>query len=501
MPRNQWLAIDAATPPATRAREVRRAWERFQGDGRAPIRDPIADSWRRSQTAGVDPFPGWLAPVVSDSDETSARWESHPLARAAHIVRACVGEIAEEAAHLLVVSDADGVLLWIEGNARVRMEAADGMNFTEGTLWSEGGIGTNAIGTAVAADHAVQVFAAEHYNEVVQAWTCAAAPVHDPDTGRLLGIIDLTGRMTTVHPHSLAVASAASTAVEAQLRCEMNERHARLGARYSDQLGATAGRRALVTPTGRVVVSNPEGWLAPGRLVLPPGGGEVLLADGARAFAEPVGHEEAFIVREADQGGGARRRAVLRLGLLGRDRARVEVDGEPVDLSPRHTEVLALLSARPGGMTSEELAADLYAGEKSPATVRVEIHRLRKLFGAWIDNDPYRLSADVESDVARVRGLLHRGAVRAATERYEGPLLPHSEAPGIVREREDLDAWVRQAVMTSDDDEALWAWVECPSGREDLPALKRLLSRLDFRDPRRSHTAARITALRNSYTS
>ena len=57
------------------------------------------------------------------------------------------------------------------------------MNFAVGALWSEGGAGTNAIGTALAADHAVQVFAAEHFNEVVQAWTCAAAPVHDPDTG------------------------------------------------------------------------------------------------------------------------------------------------------------------------------------------------------------------------------------------------------------------------------------------------------------------------------
>ena len=82
------------------------------------------------------------------------------------------------------------------------------MNFAVGALWSESGAGTNAIGTALAADHAVQVFAAEHFNEVVQAWTCAAAPVHDPDTGEVLGVIDLTSRMSTVHPHSFAVAVA-----------------------------------------------------------------------------------------------------------------------------------------------------------------------------------------------------------------------------------------------------------------------------------------------------
>ena len=98
------------------------------------------------------------------------------------------------------------------------------MNFAEGTLWSEGGAGTNAIGTALAAEHAVQVFASEHFNEIVQSWTCAAAPVHDPDTGQIIGVIDLTGEMETVHPHSMAVATATAQAVDAQLRCEMLDR-------------------------------------------------------------------------------------------------------------------------------------------------------------------------------------------------------------------------------------------------------------------------------------
>jgi transcriptional regulator of acetoin/glycerol metabolism len=46
---------------------------------------------------------------------------------------------------------------------------ADSMNFTEGALRSENGAGTNAIGTALAADHALRVFDTEHFVEVVQA--------------------------------------------------------------------------------------------------------------------------------------------------------------------------------------------------------------------------------------------------------------------------------------------------------------------------------------------
>jgi hypothetical protein len=106
---------------------------------------------------------------------------------------------------------------------------------------------------------------------------------------------------------------------------------------------------------------------------------------------------------------------------------------------------------------------------------------------------------DVESDVAQVRGLLERGAVREAAERYEGPLLPHSEAPGVVRERDALDGWLRQAVMTADDAEALWAWARSSSGRDDLGGWRRLLANLDYRDPRRSLAASRVSSLRAAY--
>ncbi len=499
MPGNPWLAIDATTPPAVRARELRQAWEDFVVDGNvASVRPPIAHSWQRSHAAGVDPSKAGIAPIAADAAEASARWGMHPLASAAPLIRDCLGPIAEEAAHLIVVSDAEGLLLWVEGSARVRLAAADAMNFTVGAMWSEGGAGTNAIGTALAADHAVQVFAAEHFNEVVQEWTCAAAPVHDPDTGEVLGIIDLTGRMRTVHPHSFACAVATAQAVESHLRCLAHERHDRLRSRFGERI-AGRGRRALVAPNGRVLSQSGSGWLGDERIALPARGGELVLPSGIRAIAEPLGHREAFIVRELEPAPGSSRRAGLTLRLLGRDHAEVELDGHAIRASRRQAEILALLSGRPEGMTSEELAADLYGDRGQPGTARVEVYRLRKLLGHWVDTDPYRLALEVDSDALRVRALLDRGAVRRAAEAYKGPLLPHSEAPGVVRERDALEAWLRQAVMTSDDDAALWAWVQSGSGQDDLIAWRRLLSHLDFRDPRRALAAARVTALREAW--
>ena len=60
------------------------------------------------------------------------------------------------------------------------------------------------------------------------------------------------------------------------------------------------------------------------------------------------------------------------------------------------------------------------------------------------------------------------GAVRDAAEHYTGPLLPASDAPGVIRLRDEIDGWMRHAVMTGGDREALWAWVQSPAGNDDL---------------------------------
>ena len=111
------------------------------------------------------------------------------------------------------------------------------------------------------------MFASEHFNEIVQSWTCAAAPVHDPDTGPVIGVIDLTGEMATVHPHSMAVATATAQAVEAHLRCQMLDRDGRLLSRYGDQLTTARGPRAdrAQRPRDRHPAA---GWLPAERLML-----------------------------------------------------------------------------------------------------------------------------------------------------------------------------------------------------------------------------------------
>ncbi|WP_327181703.1 GAF domain-containing protein [Streptomyces sp. NBC_01334] len=220
-----WVALEPGADPAERVRVLRRAHETFTDAGTVPrpVRSVVADSWRRSARAGVGPD-GTASVELTDGDLGAYRSE-HPLARVMPLFRELMGTFAADGEHLLAVCDAHGRLLWVEGHAATRRQAGR-MNFVPGARWAESAVGTNAPGTAVALDRPVQVFAAEHFIRRVQPWTCAAAPVHDPRTGRVLGAVDITGGDGLAHPHSLGFVQAVARAAEAHLALLAPERPA-----------------------------------------------------------------------------------------------------------------------------------------------------------------------------------------------------------------------------------------------------------------------------------
>ena len=184
-----------------------------------------------------------------------------------------------------------------------------------------------------------------------------------------------------------------------------------------------------------MIATNPAGWVPEDRLEIPAYGGEFSLPSGAPAFAEPLDRDGAFLVRRLEHAPAGSSGGAAQLRLLGDERPCVVVDGRSIALGRRQAEILALLCLRPSGLTTEQLGTEVYGDEASNSTVRGEVSRLRKQLGLAIETDPYRLAGHVESDLGRVRTLLLRGAIREAAERYAGPLLPHSDAPGVERER------------------------------------------------------------------
>jgi hypothetical protein len=211
-----WVALEAGADPARRRGALCRAYESFAVAGRIerPVRPVVAESWRRSARARVSPE--GMADVELCDDELAAYRDGHPLARVMPLFRELMGAYALDGEHLVAVCDARGRLLWVEGHAATRGQAGR-MNFVPGARWAETAAGTNAPGTALAVDRPVQVFAAEHFLRPVHPWTCAAAPVHDPHTGRLLGAVDITGGDRLAHPHSLAFVTAVARAAESHL--------------------------------------------------------------------------------------------------------------------------------------------------------------------------------------------------------------------------------------------------------------------------------------------
>lgn len=199
-------------PPAPRA--MRRAHEQFLTRGwvSPTVRDVVAASWRRSARIGVDPEHPAPPVDISDVDLTSLR-RDHPLAVAIPVVRSLL--IEPEAGWIAALTDAEGRLLWIDGDRDVRA-AVERVGFVEGALWREDVAGTNAPGTALATGRAVQVLGAEHWSRPVHGLNCAAAPVHAAD-GSVLGVLDITGGAPVGSGMARSLVRATVAAVEAIL--------------------------------------------------------------------------------------------------------------------------------------------------------------------------------------------------------------------------------------------------------------------------------------------
>ena len=418
------------------------------------VRSLVRESWRRSldSLVGAEALP----PLDLTAEELEAYRRAHPLAGVIDMVRGLLlpGE-ASESGVVVAVGDAAGRLLWVEGDRNVRRLTGD-MGFVEGANWSEDAVGTAAPGTALALDRSVQIAGAEHFNRLVQPWSCSAAPVHDPETRRILGVIDVTGGLEAVTPQAQLLVDATARAIEGELLV------ARLRARaaHGNAAGQEATRRR--PPTRR---------------------------------AEPT-------------------RATLRV--LGRDRALLEVAGDGVEtvseLGPRHAELLLMLAVHRQGLSAERLG-DLVYGEPADTvraaagatsvTLRAEMVRLRRALAASApalvpESRPYRLGVEIETDAHQVLSLLDRGAHRVALAAYRGDVLPDSVAPGVEEFRDTVRVALREALMAEASVDVLLAFADTDAAAHDVELLRLCLSMLPARSPRRAGLVARIEKLEAS---
>jgi hypothetical protein len=498
---NTWAAIGSEDDRREVARRLARAREALVG-GATPdslgVRGVIERSWERC--GGLADLKGDRPPQAYASEEAVERFAASPLAVARPVLSSMMSILGPMERHLIIVTDAKGTILWTDGPLP-SLHAGDAIGAVPGGVWEEAISGTNGMGTALAERHPVQIFGAEHLRSGVERWVCSAAPVRDPETGEILGVVDLSGEFDSAHPHSLITVMTAARTIEHLLAEKTESAHAGLRDAWGSHI-RRSGAVALVSARGTVIETSRPGWY--GRRVAVADlerGATRIEADMLEVQPVPGG----YVLRtSAVQGSRPRFRPAadalpvpeLSLEALGLDRARVTVDGETVALSRRHSEILVLLAGQRTGMTDEQIALKLHGEAGRPVTARVELSRLRKLLGAHVvTSAPYRLRGTVRTDFFDVEESVRAGRLGEALDRYAGVLLPRSESPVVSEIRERIDYALRSAVMASPDLSLLCRWIEHPAGEDDIEACRVLATALDQQDPRRAGVLSRLRRL------
>ncbi len=194
------------------SRTEKKTWVDFLKSGQ--VNDPhfnekIEQSWCRCRQAQVDPIQGvcdkFLSPWEVDSRSEKIAVQAKPIMDTLYH---CV----KGSGFVIVLIDRDGYILNTVGGLE-ELRQADKLRFGPGANWGEEFVGTNAIGTALALGHPVQITGPEHYCESHHLWTCSAAPIRQQN-GEIIGFLDISGPRERATALQLGLIVAAAHAIE-----------------------------------------------------------------------------------------------------------------------------------------------------------------------------------------------------------------------------------------------------------------------------------------------
>ena len=427
--RNPWLAapfVDSVTELSARLARAHESAisERVATSG---VRRLVKESWERSIMLHLDPATASPALALDDDDLREYR-KTHPLSLVLPVVHRLLTRHAADSGLIVAVGDESGRLLWIDGDRALRRRA-EGMMFVEGADWSEGRVGTSAPGTALALDHGIQIQRAEHFNLVVHPWSCTAVPVHDPDSGEVIGVIDITGGDEAVAPHTLPLIEAAVAAVEAEMRI-----------RRLDDIASRPAPRS---------VPRPHRQIAPALHSL--GRDHATLEFDGRTLELSPRHAEILTLLAWHPDGLTSEQLCELL---------YEGDGSKVTLRAE--------------MVRLRRAIAPFAPALTPLS------------------RPYRAALPLELDAHRVLSFIERGAHRVALAAYQGPVLPASASPGIRAIRAEVSSRLREALLTDASVETLLGYARTDEAAYDAEVWKACLHLLPPRSPKRAGVVSRL---------
>ena len=173
----------------------------------AAVAPRVLASWQRCEEYGV--------PLDAVEPAFSGRYDDESLfSRCGREVLTGLQSTLHDEPVSLMLTDADGLVLdRLSGDAGL-LRDLDSVRLAPGFEYSEREVGTTGLGLALADRAPVLVQAEEHYSLGLHGYTCAAAPVVDPASGRLVGSVNLTtwSRSSSGLLLALAQSAASSTA-------------------------------------------------------------------------------------------------------------------------------------------------------------------------------------------------------------------------------------------------------------------------------------------------
>ncbi len=352
------------------------------------------EAWQRCRERGLSRELTKPQHVHPDTEIDRKRYNSG----LAHIVQPVWEALSQASSvdQLMIVTDPVGDVLWRYGSRRLRDEA-ERIGFVDGADWSEASVGTNAISQAVRTDSAAHMSGEDHFAYSHMTWTCMAAPIRHPISGKTLGFLDISGPRQRLGNEVIPIVRMSSRLISAILHHSVNHQPEHLEPPWTQA----------------------DNHVSPG-------------LEDRHPHLDPRSSP-----------------STLHLRLLDEPPA-FAIDGGPWQPLPLRTaEILALLSSRKRGWTASELTTEIHGESGRPGTVRTDMHRIRQRMGPILASQPYRFAegTTVMSDVEFVESLVRQRNVSQVLDRYRQPLLARSQNERIQQWRVWLDRKIQDLVM------------------------------------------------------
>lgn len=241
--------------------DLEKIWADYAETGRlseGAVRSVIADSWERCRKLGLDPYGGNSSVIAIGQELETLLAQNSELIEAAQPFMRDLYTLVESSGLVVVLLAGNGYVIEVIGDTEA-LENKGVIHYVKGIKWTESMVGTTAIGLVLQGQGPLQVTGGEHYCRQHQRWACSAAPISDA-SGRLIGVLNVTGRKEQVHCHTLGMVVSAAAAISNFLAVRKTQRELEATAKlHSTVINSVSDGLLMLDGSGLVTFINPIG--------------------------------------------------------------------------------------------------------------------------------------------------------------------------------------------------------------------------------------------------